>query len=296
MESLGAVAPVAVVSVGEARGAVDLDAAARFYERISHGRWRPAFCRLAGVSLPMPVARYTHRGGMGQWPSNSQQLAWDALAAMADRSSVNEDVILLVPAGFTPHVWRLRRGGFPLGERRWVRRYAILPDGASVGAVAHELGHLLLGWPDLVREVGADCLMGCAALGAEPPLPCAPLRLAAGWIEPVPLGRATRVRDLGAGAPADTGSPGEMSAAPVGHWRFHDRDVLVERRGAHLLVLDASRPRPRLLVRIALTAADLDRPALALVAPIVRAAGPGEPEPATPEDDAGDQPLACQGS
>lgn len=257
---------MAVVAVGEARGDVDLDAAARFYARISHGRWRPAFRRLAAVGLPMPVARYTHRGGMGQWPSNSQQLAWDTLTAMDDRSSVNTDVILLVPAGFTPHVWRLRRGGFPLGDRRWVRRYAILPDGASVGAVAHELGHLLLGWPDLVREVGNDCLMGCAALGVEPPLPCAPLRLAAGWLEPVPLGRATLVRDLGAGAPADAG--------PVGSWRFHDRDVLVERRGAHLLVLDVA--QPRLLARIELAAGDLDRAALALVGPIVRAAAPAE--------------------
>jgi hypothetical protein len=172
--------------------------------------------------------------------------------------------------------------------------------------VAHELGHLLLGWPDLVREVGNDCLMGCATLDVEPPLPCAPLRLRAGWIAPVPLGRATRVRDLGAGVPPaglpsdvaaslDMGSssaPGpidEADAGPVGHWRFHDRDVLVERRDAALLVLDASAARPRLLARIALTAADLDRPALALVAPVARAASPTEP-PAQEGDGGRDRP------
>jgi hypothetical protein len=280
--------PVTVVPVGDARSDVDLDAAARYYERISHGRWRPGFRRLPPVGLPMPVARYTHRGGMGQWPSNSQQLAWDALTAMADRASVTENMILLVPAGFTPHVWRMRRGGFPLGERRWVRRYAILPDGASVGAVAHELGHLLLGWPDLVREVGNDCLMGCATLGAEPPLPCAPLRLAAGWIEPVPLGRATRVRDLGAADSVDD--------APVGRWGSRDRDVLVERRGSVLLVLDSGAARPRLLARIALTPEDLDRPALALVAPLVRAAGPGQNGDTPDAYTGGDQLVASQGS
>jgi hypothetical protein len=288
VDDLARAQPVAVVPVGEARGDVDLEAAVRYYERISHGRWRPAFRRLPAVGLAMPVARYAHRGGMGQWPSNSQQLAWDALSAIADRTSVNEDVILLVPAGFTPHVWRLRRGGFPLGERRWVRRYAILPDGASVGAVAHELGHLLLGWPDLVREVGNDCLMGCASLGDEPPLPCAPLRLAANWLAPVPLGRETRVRDLGAGAPPDAG---QDAASPVGHWRFRERDVLVERRGAVLLALDGNAARPLLLARIALTAGDLDRPALALVAPIVRVAGLGQSG-----DPAGDQLVASQGS
>lgn len=269
--------PVAAVPVAGAAGDVDLEAAADWYEHISGGRWRPRFRRLDPVALPVPALRYAHRGGMGQWPVNSQQLAWEALAAVSDREALSEDTILLVPSGFIPHVWRLRRGGFPLGRQRWARRYAILPDGTSLGAVVHELGHLYFGWPDLVRELGDDCLMGSARLDTEPPPPCAPLRLSVGWAAPVPVDRATRVRDLGAGSPGEVG---------VWHWRWRERTVLVERRGEGLLVFDHAPgadeaghvPVPRLLARVPLAPGDADRPLLALVAPAVRrAAAHGSP-------------------
>lgn len=265
--------PVTVVPVAGAAGAVDLEAAAEWYERVSGGRWRPWFRRVNPVALPVPALRYANRGGMGHWPVNSQQLAWEALAAVSERDALSEDAILLVPSGFIPHVWRLRRGGFPVGGQRWVRRYAILPDGTSLGAVVHELGHLHFGWPDLVRELGDDCLMGSARLDTEPPPPCAPLRVSAGWTVPVTVDRATRVRDLGAGSP---------SAVGVWHWRWRDRRVLVERRGERLLVFEhPSRaekngkvPVPRLLARVALAPGDAARPLLALVAPAVRKASP----------------------
>ncbi|WP_428264589.1 hypothetical protein [Haliangium sp.] len=293
-------APIAVIPLYQADddGDAALAAAAAWFDDLSGGRWRPCFRRLVAVVPPRPAACYAHRGGMGRWPANSQQLAWDALAAVQERDALGERVIFLAPDGFAPHAWRLRRGGFPLGRRRWVRRYAVLPPGVSAGTAAHELGHLCLGWPDLDRTVGDDCLMGSTRLRSRLPVPCAPLRVHAGWADPVAVGRETRVGDLADldDSTVSGAEPGALAAAhlagsatgaaTVAGWRWCERSVLVERRGRRLLVFEhdatgvsapaapsralAAAPAVHLLARIALAPDDLQRPLLALLAPIVR--------------------------
>ena len=228
-----------------------LAAAVAWYRATSAGRAAIAVHALAVAAPPDGWPRFAAAGGKGPAPDNSQALVAALVAALppGSRSRLGTEVLVVVPPGigFAPHTWRLRGGGAHLGGRRWLRRYAIVPGDAAVGAFAHELGHLLFGWPDLPRRVGADCLMALGGHRSDPPPPCAPLRVAAGWVTAAPVTAATRVDDLPAGA--------------VAGWT----DLLIERRDDALLVF---RSRPvRLLRRVRVEAGDGARPLLALVAP-----------------------------
>jgi hypothetical protein len=256
---------VAVAAEGHAAGALALDEAARWYGEASGGRFVPAFAQLPSVTLARPLAWYTPGGGMGRPPHNSQSLARDALAALDDaaRALVGEQLLLVVPPRFHPHTWRLLDGGFHLGGARWCRRYAVVPSGAPLGTVAHELGHLALDWPDLAPEsrLGDDCLMasgGSRDGGARPSPPCAPLAVAAGWRALVDVERATRPRDL--------------DGARCGRFAWGTRPLIIERRCDRLLVYPSASP-PRLLFRVALADGDDDRPLLALLATGLRSLG-----------------------
>lgn len=204
----------------------------------SAGRFTPRERPLADVTLPA-LARFRGLGGLERHPHGSQALVAAALADLADPG--DGPLVVAVPPGFRPHCWHLA------GDRR--RRYALLPADAPLGAVAHELGHLLLGWPDLERDtgLGAECLMARGGLLPDPAPPCAVLRLRAGWIAARTPGRATRVDELAIG-----------DAAVIG-------ERVIERRAApdRLLIL-LDRPRPLLLRRVALTPDDLARPLLAV--------------------------------
>ena len=144
------------------------------------------------VELSDVHRRFGASGGMASGRFNSQALVREAVARLRDSARhelelAPEKIVIVTPKGFHPHVWQPREGGVALRLGRWVRRYAVLPSESPLGHVAHELGHLLFGWPDLdtVRGLGDGCLM---ARGAEraggPAPPCAALRAAAGWVEP----------------------------------------------------------------------------------------------------------------
>ncbi len=220
------------------------------------------------VADPPDWPAYAHRGGRGRPPQNSQELVGSLLAGLAaderERlAAAGRDPLVIVPdgAGYAPHTWRLRRGGVPLGGRRWARRYAIVPAGASLGTYAHELGHLLFGWPDADRRrrVGAECLMGSGGHhppGGEPAPPCAPLRVDAGWVEPQPARRATTPADLAGGAVFRAAGRDGQSVLVEGR-------PLAGRAGTVLAFADGM--PPRLVTRIPLRDGDEDRPLLALL-------------------------------
>lgn len=194
---------------------VDLEAALRWLGEVSRGRFSAQVFRCEPVKAPRELSYYALQRGMGRAPRNSQSLAADVLAQLAPRAHTSDatselawtsvdqaNFVLCAPAAFDAHTWRFPHGGTHLGGARWARRYAVLPDGAPLGTVAHELGHLLLGWPDFGArtQLGTRCLMALGGLneaGREPAPPCAPLCAREGWREQVELDAGTPLSALG---------------------------------------------------------------------------------------------------
>ena len=239
-------------------GSIDrLDATIQWYHRVSSGHARLAPTRLRIEPPPDGWERYAIGGGTGPWPHNSQEMA-NALLDRTDHEAVSAAgacVVLAVPdsAGFVPHTWRFRSGGYWLGGRVWVRRYSVIPESAPLGTVAHELGHLLFGWPDLRTRSGfdGDCLMaagGHDGNGARPTPPCAPLRVAAGWAHPISARR-------------------EMTVAESEDQVIRVGSSLVEGTPHGTVIIYADSTDPRLIARVR---ADPDRRLLAVVAPRLR--------------------------
>jgi len=232
-------------------GALDsLDETAAWFADVSAARADVTAAPL-GPLPKLDFTPYSSRGGMGSWPTNSQQLAVDVVTPFAEAGEIHESCVVIgVPpgSGVSPHVWRFRSGGLRIGARRWLRRYAVVPENATVGVLAHEVGHLLFGWPDVAARTGVrdDCLMAMGGHREPPSRPCAPLRVAAGWVEPITASRTTTVDDLGTGVMA------------VG-------ETLVERSRSGAVLVFAHRPDVELIGR---AEAGCDRRLLAVVAEI----------------------------
>lgn len=246
--------PVPVLRVGPLAGpipALDLAPALAWFAERSAGRFTPRAGPLATLQLD-GLGRFRGLGGLDRHPHGSQALVGEALAqldagARAQLARLAPALIVLVPAGFRPHCWHLTDGQRSAGLA--AHRYTLIPDDATLGAVVHELGHLLLGWPDLERDsgLGSECLMARGALLPDPAPPCAALRLHAGWITPRPVDRTTRVEELAVG-----------EAVMIGE------RVIERRRDPDRLLIVRDGPRPLLLRRISLGPADLERPLLAV--------------------------------
>jgi len=213
-----------------------LDEAARWYLDVSAGR---ALLSARTVVVDPPP------GGWAAFATSRTSCREGAAAVVESlagdaRLLVGGVVLVVVPDGVDvhPHTWRFARGGVHLGGRRWCRRYAAVGERAPLGAYVHELGHLVWGWPDLAGRagIGSHCLMATGALvdgGHAPSPPCPPLRVAAGWEDPIPVDPATTVAHLAERS-------GRVGRA--GH-------LLVEVRHGHLLAY-ATDP-PRLVVDLA---------------------------------------------
>ena len=245
--------PVVAVHGDETTPSIDVDPVARWFDDVSRGRWRPDFSRLASVRVPHDLARYRAGGGILAGGLGSRDLVEIVVAGLdeKDRTSVADTegrLLLITPKGFRPHTWKPRPGRAALGSRRQLVRYAVVPEDASAGIVAHELAHLLLGWPDLDRRSGRRCLMGEGArTGATP---SAALLLRAGWRNALPLDRFTS---------AQTISTGGDVVGVVG-------SIVAEWRDGRLLAW-ADGECPRLVLDMA---ADAESPVLGLLAPAVR--------------------------
>lgn len=250
-------AGVPVLHVGpseDRQPALELAPAAAWFIARGAGSAALRFEPVATIAIP-DLARFRGQGGLDRHPHGSQalvELALDRLAA--DRRSflgrLGASLIVVVPPGFRPHCWHLPGGGLRLDQSgAVVHRYALLPADATLGAIVHELGHLLFDWPDLQRDsgLGNECLMAHGALLPEPAPPCAVLRLRAGWIVAREPERSMRVRELEVG-----------EAVVIGE------RVIERRSGPDRLLVLLDRARPLLLRRIDLRGEDLDRPLLAV--------------------------------
>lgn len=160
---------------------------------------------------PQPKSYYTNNDfGFGSYPRNAQKLAEDVIDLAAphvnfanyDNSGNGKvEALVIICAGI---------GGEQSGDKddiwshKWsispknvdgvvVDRYFMAPENGRVGVMSHELGHLLMGWPDLYdtdyssRGTGSWDLMAGGSWnngGNTPAHPTAWCKVQAGWVTP----------------------------------------------------------------------------------------------------------------
>ena len=150
--------------------------------------------------LPQSLAAYAHdASGLGTPAPNAQTMALDA--AMAVKPSVNfgpydndgngfVDAFIVIHAGqgaeatgssgdIWSHKWVLRDGALDVTGSK-IYGYLTVPEDCKIGVCAHELGHLLFGFPDLYDTDGSSegignwCLMAAGSWGGGGDTPCHP--------------------------------------------------------------------------------------------------------------------------
>ncbi len=166
---------------------------------------------------PNPKSYYTNNdNGFGSYPRNAQKLAEDVIDLA--NSSVNFsqfdndgdnliEAVVIIAAGsggeqtgnksdIWSHKWNISPKTV---DGKKIDRYFMAPEDGRVGVMSHELGHLLLSWPDLYdidyssRGTGAWDLMAGGSWnngGNTPAHPTAWCKLKAGWVNPVVITNA----------------------------------------------------------------------------------------------------------
>ncbi|KAE8160205.1 M6 metalloprotease [Aspergillus tamarii] len=151
--------------------------------------------------MPQTLREYANRNnGTSSMPPNARTLAADALDAAKSKMDFKPydndgngyvDAFIVVHAGRGAEVtgnrndiWSLKWVLPSVVSANGVNIYGFLtiPEDAYIGVCAHELGHLLFGWPDLYdidqssQGIGNWCLMAGGSWGGSPPgvQPCHP--------------------------------------------------------------------------------------------------------------------------
>ncbi|WP_219414405.1 M6 family metalloprotease domain-containing protein [Pseudonocardia nigra] len=201
---------------------------------------------------PQPKSYYTGGNfGFGSHPQNAQGLVEDVLdlaAADVDFSGYDKDgdgvveALVLVCAGSgaeqtgnTNDLWSHKWGIQPqVRNGVTISTYFMAPEDGRVGVMAHELGHLLLGWPDLYDTdyssagTGRWDLMAAGSwngAGDRPAHPTAWCKLKAGWVTPVTVFGGTQEITL-----EPYGANAQVVKLPVGSATAQEYFLLSNRR------------------------------------------------------------------
>lgn len=164
---------------------------------------------------PKPKSYYTNSNfGFGAYPQNAQKLAEDVIDLADpyvnfatydnDGDGVVEAVVIIAAGSggeatgnksdIWSHKWGLSSPKIKDGVK--IQTYFMAPEDGRVGVMAHELGHLLMAWPDLYDTdyssagTGRWDLMAGGSWnngGDTPAHPVAYLKAKSGWIAPSPI-------------------------------------------------------------------------------------------------------------
>jgi immune inhibitor A len=192
-----------------------------FYREVSGGLIGITGKIVGPFTLPRKLSEYANgNSGTGGAAPNAQTMAFDAAnAALAniDHTLDNDgngfvDAFVIIHAGrggeetnrktdIWSHKWTLANGAVSAADGTRIFAYLTVPEDCRVGVCAHELGHLLFGWPDLYdtdyssEGIGNWCLMaggswngngvGTARPGDVPAHPSAWCKATQGWVNVV---------------------------------------------------------------------------------------------------------------
>jgi immune inhibitor A len=182
-----------------------------FYKEVSYGQLDVQGEVFGWYRAPQPKSYYTNNEhGFGTYPRNAQKLVEDVLD-LANKDvnfdpydnlgdgSVQALVIICAGSGgeqtgdkndLWSHKWDIEPRQV---DNKKVSKYFMAPEDGKVGVMSHELGHLLMSWPDLYdtdyssRGTGNWDLMAGGSWnnsGDTPAHPSAWCKLQAGWITP----------------------------------------------------------------------------------------------------------------
>jgi immune inhibitor A len=171
-------------------GALEHGSVREYFTDVSRRKIRIDGEVVGPYTMPRPLSEYagSENGTQGAQP-NARTLANDALTASVDDVDLGPydndgngyvDAFIVVHAGrgaeqtgspgdIWSHKWVLPQARAVDGTK--VYGYLTIPEDARLGVCAHELGHLLFGWPDLYdtdyssEGVGEWCLMAAGSWG-----------------------------------------------------------------------------------------------------------------------------------
>jgi immune inhibitor A len=181
-----------------------------YYTEVSNGLVTIDGEVVGPYTLPLTLAQYCNgASGIGTALPNATTMARDAVLASdpdVDFAPYDNDgngfvdAFVIVHAGsgaeqtgsngdIWSHKWNVQGGAMTVDLTK-IFGYLTIPEDALVGVSAHEVGHLLWGWPDLYdtdgtsEGIGRWCLMASGSWnggGDTPAHPCGFLKLDQGW-------------------------------------------------------------------------------------------------------------------
>src|ERR1700704_143623 len=182
-----------------------------YYRDVTHGLIDLQGDVIGPLRLPQTVKTYANgASGMGRASPNAQTMAFDPVSAadpVVDFTPFDNDgngfvdAFIVIHAGsggevtgssddIWSHKWVLP-GGARAVDRTKIFAYLTVPEDCKIGVCAHELGHLLFGFPDLYdtdstsEGIGNWCLMAAGSWGGggdTPVHPCAWCKANQGWV------------------------------------------------------------------------------------------------------------------
>lgn len=196
-------------------GIIETGSVKEYYKEVTDGKVNITGEVVGPYKLPKTMAAYAHgESGTGDALPNARSMAADA--AKASNAAVNfaqydndhdgyVDAFVVIHAGsgaeetgketdIWSHKWLLPAEYNADGTH--VYAYLTVPEDCKLGVCAHELGHLLFGFPDLYDDdytsegIGNWCLMAGGSWnngGDTPAHPCAWCKMQQNWVDTITL-------------------------------------------------------------------------------------------------------------
>ena len=192
-------------------GTLQTKSVREYYREVTHGLIDIQGNVVGPFRLPQTIKGYAHgASGTTSAQPNAQTMARDA--AIAANPTVDftpydndgngfVDAFIVIHAGaggevtgnsddIWSHKWTLNGGAFSVDQTR-IFAYLTVPEDCKIGVCAHEIGHLLFGFPDLYdtdfssEGIGNWCLMAGGSWGGggdTPVHPSAWCKANQGWV------------------------------------------------------------------------------------------------------------------